>query len=1125
MKLVASIALLLLGWIPAVLAQDAVSQARQLEKSGDALGARVRLQRAAQNAPQDEQILEAYAEFLDRYNDPETRPVYEKLLELLSGPARVRVAQRLVLLDLLEGDRQAAERRLAAYRAAGGQPWGGSIPAPKGGPPEDGQIIAIPGPLRSFARMAAVSPDVGPADLLPALARNVVTNGYQASAGGEALEPTEYMKLILRYLSQARELDRLAGPQKAIRIETCESPQTGELLRILGYRMRGGCGSEVVLETVNATRAFLTIDSGFPLAELEQALRTNRPFVYEYQPTLVPIQYGADYWVSGKEKQAAEFIDVFLGDPALCRLYLGLTKPDRETADELRKGVPVQRLKAFAHVLDFFGGMFAIRGGKAVAPGGARSAAMWAEMVGVSPEKGAAFFERLIAKDDGWMASYFDALARISGPLKDYLTEPARMKRFYLAIRGRVTSPGPARPVFRSNTDMMLLTTRLRLEPDGRPHIPGTLEVWKNLFIRHPHGRYDGRLTRLATTWKEPDDVIEALFGLCRKAVENEPLKIFMALSDLNRGRTQPLEAATVDRLAREYRLYGAQYPIFAETPAIRDQTILQFLDTAQVINRTGDLQLRSDTAGTMQALAGLWQIFCRQNSIDAAAADETLAGILSGFAKVRNTRDLFDSGRAGVKLLLKATGSSEKSTPQDRLIELLAGTTKPSESESLNQVIQEMIRIFEAQRLVSLNLLFELAGHLESLPRGEKLNTALVNRLAARISEIQLPRASLTSVEKNAFAFGYWTERHIDTQRKLNLRAVIDRAGADAEKLRDARGVLASFLRDSLVGLNYVHYAPPGAQLLLTNPMFVRSHDFLGMQGNAQTWRFTEVLGSGWPSSAGGRLMGSLSGLPYALAESEQNFMVPAREQALIWGDLVPQLILSAKIPRWWNVTPAQMHWVGMHMRYAASLVAEAALDARRRQEVAEILDLQAPPARAWKIVRLLEEGEVRAALERVTPTELFVLAAETLRREKSPAGFLASEIRRLEQESPEQVNYRTISRAFGTPKPTLTNSYKPELLYLRTFPTLMGFSSRIMAESWESSTLYWAALADEVHVSPAQLNVLIPEWTQKTVEKIFATHLEDWPALLRSLRLVGEDVRLKLRVQMDTEPKASLQ
>jgi hypothetical protein len=100
-----------------------------------------------------------------------------------------------------------------------------------------------------------------------------------------------------------------------------------------------------------------------------------------------------------------------------------------------------------------------------------------------------------------------------------------------------------------------------------------------------------------------------------------------------------------------------------------------------------------------------------------------------------------------------------------------------------------------------------------------------------------------------------------------------------------------------------------------------------------------------------------------------------------------------------------------------------------------------------------------------------------------------------------------------FGTPKPTLANSYQPELLNLRTFPTLMGYSSRILAESWESNLLYYAALADEMHVQPAELNVLIPEWTRQTVEQIFATHLEDWPALLRSLRLVGDDVRLKAR------------
>jgi len=109
--------------------------------------------------------------------------------------------------------------------------------------------------------------------------------------------------------------------------------------------------------------------------------------------------------------------------------------------------------------------------------------------------------------------------------------------------------------------------------------------------------------------------------------------------------------------------------------------------------------------------------------------------------------------------------------------------------------------------------------------------------------------------------------------------------------------------------------------------------------------------------------------------------------------------------------------------------------------------------------------------------------------------------------------VSPEAISRAFGTPKPTLANSYHPELLNLRTFPTLMGYSSRIMAESWESNLLYYAALANQLGMHPSQLNVAVPEWTQKTVESIFATHLEDWPALLRSLRLVGENAKQQAR------------
>jgi hypothetical protein len=1102
------------GVVPAA-AQNLATDAWSLESRGEAAQARERLRAAAQQSPNDAAVQRAYAEFLDRHRDPAAREAYSQLAQALEranapGDQRAAVARRLAVLSLAAGDKEAARRHAAEYSSTGGS----ALAVPPGATVQEGASIDVPGPIFSFARMAALSPDLPPSEVLPALARNIVTNGYQAVSANEALEQTEFLKLLVRYLSQARELEKLAGPDKILKIDACESTATGDLLRVIGFRMRGGCGSDVVLETVNASRAFLTTDSGFPLAELEQALRTNRPFALDYHPTRIPVLYGVPYWQSAKDKTQGEFIDYFISDPSLARLYLGLSKLDPNTAGELRRAVPAQRLKIFAHVLDFFGGMFEIRDGRAVVPGGARAEKVWGELANVPPEKGAAFFEKLLATDDGWLASYFDALARIQGPVQTYLTEPERLKRFYQAIRGKVTSPGPARPVFRSNTDMLLLTTRLRLESNGRPHVPGSLDVWKNLFVNHPQGKYDAKLSKAANSWKDPDDVLEALFGLSRKVAENEPLKIFMALSDVDRGRAVPLQTATIDRLAREYRTMSAQYPLFAEGSMLADATIVSFLDTAKSLNAIRDQGLRSDAVGSMQALAGLWQIFTRQGSIRTQDADAALAAILAPFGKIQSSREVFDAGQSGVQTLLKAANSPSNVSPQDRIIDLLAGTAPAQASDTHDRLVQDMIRVFESQRLVSLSTLFEMADNLDSVSRGEKLNTQLASRLAARFTEIILPRSAMTGVEKNSQAYGYWSERHIDAQRRLNLRSSIEKAANDAQKLRDLRGQLTPFLRDTLVGFLYMHYAPPGAQVLHTNPLFVRSHDFIGIQGANQTWRPTEVVGTGWPANAGGRLVGSLASLPYALAEAEQNFLIPTREQALIWGDLVPQILQSAVIPRWWNVTPVQLRWVGLHMAYAEMLLGEAALSDSRRKQVMGSLERYSSPGRRRAVEQSLAAGNIKGALENVLPSEMYLLASDLSGGDQESG--LARDIRRLAQEAPEQVSARAISRAFGTPKPTLANNYQPELLNLRTFPTLMGYSSRILAESWESNLLYYAALADEIHAQPAELNVLVPEWTQKTVEQIFATHLEDWPALLRSLRVVGDSVRAQARKQV---------
>ena len=221
--------------------------------------------------------------------------------------------------------------------------------------------------------------------------------------------------------------------------------------------------------------------------------------------------------------------------------------------------------------------------------------------------------------------------------------------------------------------------------------------------------------------------------------------------------------------------------------------------------------------------------------------------------------------------------------------------------------------------------------------------------------------------------------------------------------------------------------------------------------------------------------------------------------------------MMLTARASRFWTVTPAQMHWVGMHMRFAEEMVADAALEPAQRDEVSRAVYRVASPSRASVVMSVIAAGDARGAIEALTPSEMYTIADGIARTKEPSASPEVLEITHFRSLVPDQVSEVAISRAWGTPKPTLANSYRPELLNLRTFPTLMGYSSRIMAESWESNLLYWADVGDQMGVQPAQLNVLVPEWTQKVVERIFASHLEDWPALLKSVRSVGEELRVR--------------
>ena len=139
--------------------------------------------------------------------------------------------------------------------------------------------------------MAGISQEVTPDQVLPMLARNVSLYGY--SGGSQK----EYLILLDRYVHLARDIQHLTDSRGFLRISGCKDAKG--LLSTLGYRLERACGGrDTALMTANPERAFLTIDSGFPLSALEQALQKDAPFEYEFAGTRVSILLSERDWIS-----------------------------------------------------------------------------------------------------------------------------------------------------------------------------------------------------------------------------------------------------------------------------------------------------------------------------------------------------------------------------------------------------------------------------------------------------------------------------------------------------------------------------------------------------------------------------------------------------------------------------------------------------------------------------------------------------------------------------------------------------------------------------------------------------------------------------------------------------------
>jgi hypothetical protein len=976
--------------------------------------------------------------------------------------------------------------------------------------------LAIAGPLRSMERMAGISQQAAQEEILPLLARNIYVQGYVGWL--DQGRPTEFLTLLGRYVNQAEELSKLAEPQGQIRVTNCTDVQP--LLRVLGYDLRGECGhQDLALVTSDQERAFLTSDSGFPLAALEVALRTSKPFEYHFPESRVPVIFEASDWINlarGRAKWRPTFVESLLHHPTLARLYWAMSRMDPETRAELKKSPGLARLLKDAPELDYYGSHIVIRQGRVVVPGGTAAEGQWKSLVGASPDSSADFVEKLLAKDKGWLGAFYDCFARISPEQQAHFVQGKRLEMAYTAFRGPKPTADAARPAFRLASGLLLLLNRLQWDAQGNPVIPGDVAMWKQMLSQKSQSKAVREWGKHSGQWANPDQVLQAMFAFSRVDGERTPLRMFLLFSELDSRRTadRKLSPHTLELLAAHFEEYQDQYLLFSEFPALDDSALTAFVSSADAIESISNRTLRGNAMGTFQAEVGLWQILARQQQIPSEKLNSSWASLMQQFAHVSSSTELFNAGTGGLQTLTEAALGKQHAS-QDEVIELLAGPqSSDAEARRVHEEMARAIRaVMDGQRLVSLDTLQTLGQGLDDMARGEKPASSMVT-IAGQLQEFQMPRPIFTSSERSEWAAGVYNNRHTEIQMQTDLAKVFRTPPSHKKDVEEAKGELAPFLRDTLVGLNYAYYQPPGSQLLRINPLFVRSHDFSGetVAGVEDLWQEAQVFGQGTPAGGGAHLVGSLADLPYVLSEAEQDFITPENVQALIWREAVPGLLTDAIMPRWWHVTRNEMHAVALYQRAGEELVQSSASNADLRNRVLSFLSDRMPPATLSRLQVALETGDSATAVALMTPADTFFLTADF--RQHAPQdstawGPAGQELNTLTSRFPSELAWSRLSRDFGVPHEEMQQTYARDLLNTQPFPAFSGFSSRLMAECWDSNNLYWARLADEMNYSPVTLNLLVPELTRRMVEKIFATDFEDWPALLRAMRETGHDFR----------------
>src|SRR5262249_7600776 len=158
--------------------------------------------------------------------------------------------------------------------------------------------------------------------------------------------------------------------------------------------------------------------------------------------------------------------------------------------------------------------------------------------------------------------------------------------------RSNDPSNAATRGAFRPAPGLLLLVTRQQWESNGEAHVPGGLQVWKEILRQKSDSKLVREWGKRANRLSNPDQLLQTMLALSRTNTDFGPLQVYLVTSeiDMRRPTSRPLTSETVKSLARKFELFSDQYRVFAEFPELTDASLTQYLDVAEGVDRIGNV-------------------------------------------------------------------------------------------------------------------------------------------------------------------------------------------------------------------------------------------------------------------------------------------------------------------------------------------------------------------------------------------------------------------------------------------------------------------------------------------------------------------------------------------------------